>query len=263
VAQDRRIFGQLDRAFAIGHAARMSEETPVQTVRRLLRAVPDGALGTLLRESGAPYVSMVSVATDHDGAPLLLLSDLADHTRNLRADERASLLLEDTGGREDPLAGERVTLQGRLRPSALTRHRERYLARQPKACMYADFKDFAFYHLTLERAHLVAGFGRIRWLDGAEVLLAPQPALMEQEPGLIEHMNGDHRDAIQLYARHLLGEDSDGWQMTGIDPEGCDLRLGARVARLSFGQAVADAEGARAELVRLVKKARALTAAAS
>jgi heme iron utilization protein len=240
----------------------MAEETPVQTVRRLLRSVPGAALGTLL-ESGDPYVSLVSIATDHDGAPILLLSELAEHTRNLRADERASLLLEATGGREDPLAGERVTLQGRLRPSAQERHRERYLARQPTARMYADFKDFAFYHFALERAHLVAGFGRIRWLDGAEVLLEPQAALLEGEPGIVGHMNDDHQDAVQLYARHLLGQDGYGWRMTGIDPEGCDLRLGACVARLPFEQAVADAEDARAELVRLVQRARAMAAAAT
>lgn len=241
----------------------MAEETPVQTVRRLLRSVPRAALGTLLCETGAPYVSLVSIATDHDGAPILLLSDLADHTRNLRADGRASLLLEDTAGREDPLAGERVTLQGRLRPSLQGRHRERYLARQPAARMYADFKDFSFYHFLLERAHLVAGFGRIHWLDAAEVLLAPQAALLEQEPSIVEHMNDEHRDAIQLYARHLLGQGGDGWRMSGIDPEGCDLRLGGRVARLPFQEAVADGDGARSELVRLVKQARALAAAPS
>lgn len=234
----------------------MPEETPVQTVRRLLRSVPRAAVGTLMRDSGDPYVSLVLIATDHDGAPLLLLSDLADHTRNLRADDRASLLLNDTGGREDPLTGERVTLQGHLRPSTQDRHRDRYLARHPAARMYADFKDFAFYHFAPERAHLVAGFGRIHWLEGGEVLLAPRPALLEQEPGIIEHMNDEHRDAIQLYAHHLLGQGGNGWQMTGIDPEGCDLRLGARVARLPFEQAVADTEGARSELVRLVKQAR-------
>jgi putative heme iron utilization protein len=238
----------------------MAEETPAQTVRRLLRSVPRAALGTLMREGGDPYVSLVLIATDHDGAPILLLSDLADHTSNLRAEKRACLLLDGTGGRENPLSGERVTLQGRLEPSTQGRHRTRYLARHPTARMYADFKDFGFYHFTLERAHLVAGFGRIHWLEGSELLLAPQPALLQQEPRIVEHMNDEHRDAIQLYARHLLGQDGDGWQMTGIDPEGCDLRLGDRVTRLPFEQAVADAEGARSQLVHLVKQARARAA---
>lgn len=241
----------------------MAEETPAQTIRRVVRSVPRGALATVLRGSGgAPYVSLVSVATDHDGAPLLLLSALAEHTRNLREDARASLLLDATGEREDPLAGERVTLQGRIEPSQEPRHRARYLARHPSASMYADFQDFAFCRLAVERAHLVAGFGRIHWVDGAEVLIEAEPALIEREAEILEHMNAEHRDAVQLYAQGLLGLGGDGWRLTGVDPEGCDLRQGARTARLPFSRPVRDAEGARAELVRLVKRARAARAEA-
>lgn len=236
---------------------RMVEEQPAETVRRIIRSVARAALGTIVRESGgAPYVSLVLVAADHDGTPILLLSDLADHSRNLRADERASLLLDDTGGHSDPLAGERVTLQGRVRRSALPRHRERYLARHPAARMYAEFQDFCFYCFALERIHLVAGFGRIHWLDGTEVLVAPQPALIEHEASIVEHMNDEHQAAIELYAHRLLHLDGEGWRLTGVDPEGCDLRLGSRVARLPFEIAVADAAGARAELVRLARRAR-------
>lgn len=239
----------------------MAEETPAQTIRRIVRSAPRAALATVLRESGgAPYVSLVSLATDHDGAPLLLLSQLAEHTRNLRADARASLLLDATGEREDPLAGERVTLQGRIEPSSEPRHRARYLARHPGAAMYADFTDFTFYHMAVERAHLVAGFGRIHWVDRAEVLIAPEPALIEREPDILEHMNAEHRDAVQLYARALLDLNGDEWRLTGVDPEGCDLRQGAQTARLPFSRPVRDAEGARAELVRLVKQARSAQA---
>lgn len=235
----------------------VEEQHLAQTVRRILRSVPRASLGTVMRESGgAPYVSLVLVATDHGGAPILLLSELADHSRNLRADERASLLFDDTGEREDPLAGERVTVQGRLRRSALPEHRDRYLARHPAARSYAEFRDFSFYCFVLERAHLVAGFGRIHWLDAAALLIAPQPALSEHEAEILEHMNDEHRDAIGLYARHLLHLQGDGWRLTGIDPEGCDLRLGPRVARLEFERPVTDANGARSELVRLVKRAR-------
>ena len=145
-----------------------TEPDPAASARRILRRVARAALGTLLRDAGgAPYVSLVNVATDHDGAPLLLLSDLADHTRNLAADQRASLLLDDTGAREDPLAGERADRAGTARADRASRsHRRRYLARHPVAAMYADFRDFNFYRLAVERAHLVAGFGRIHWLDG-------------------------------------------------------------------------------------------------
>ncbi|MGH6912636.1 MAG: HugZ family protein [Geminicoccales bacterium] len=236
-------------------------DSPAATVRHLVRSTARAALGTVLRDAaGAPYVSLASVATDHDGAPLLLLSDLADHTRNLGQDDRASLLFDGTGvDRDDPLAGERVTLQGRLARTDLARHRARYLARHPAARMYADFGDFGFYRLAVERAHLVAGFGRIHWLDGAEALVEPQPGLCEREADIVTHMNAEHQDAVQLYATRLLGLPGGGWQLTGVDPEGCDLRWGNNTARLAFAHRVVDAGSARSELVRLAKEARAIS----
>ncbi len=241
-----------------------AEDDPAAAVRRILRRVARAALGTLLRNAaGAPYVSLVNVATDHDGAPLLLLSDLADHTRNLAGDQRASLLFDDTGAREDPLAGERVTVQGRLARTDDPGHRGRYLARHPVAAMYADFKDFNFYRLALERGHLVAGFGRIHWLEADALLVSPAPALSAREADIVQHMNDDHQDAIDACARGLLGLAGDGWRLTGVDPEGCDLRRGHDTARLPFAQAVPDAESARAELVRLTRAARSRLAAAS
>jgi putative heme iron utilization protein len=240
-----------------------ADHDPAASARRILRSVARAALGTLLRDAaGAPYVSLVNVATDHDGAPLLLLSDLADHTRNLAADPRASLLFDDTGAREDPLAGERVTAQGRLAGTDDPGHRRRYLARHPVAAMYADFRDFNFYRLELDRAHLVAGFGRIHWLDAGALLAPRAPALAAREADIVQHMNDDHQDAIAAYARGLLGLAGDGWRLTGVDPEGCDLRRGQQTARLTFGGTVIDAEGARAELVRLARAARTRLAAA-
>jgi heme iron utilization protein len=118
------------------------------SARHVTRTVPKAALGTILRSAaGWPYVSLVSVATDHDGAPLLLLSDLSEHAKNLKEDDRASLLFDATGELEDPLAGERVTLLGRLMRTNAPGRRARYLARHPGAAMYADFRDFAFYRM--------------------------------------------------------------------------------------------------------------------
>ena len=231
---------------------------PARIARRLIRSVPLAALATVIAErDGEPCASLVAVATDHDATPILLLSDLADHTRNLRRDPRASLLFDGTAGRQDPLAGDRVTVQGRIEPSDEPRHRRRYLARHPSAAGYAAFKDFHVYRMRVERAHLIGGFGRIHWLDRAAVLGAIEGALVEREADVVGHMNADHRDAIRLYAERLLGLSGDGWLMTGVDPEGIDLRAGPRTARLEFDRTIADAEGARAELVRLVKRARA------
>lgn len=234
-----------------------SSITPADEARALIRARPLATLSTALAADGWPYGSLVLIATATDGTPLLLISTLAEHTRNLAADDRVSLLFEATSGLANPLTGARVTLLGHARPSADLLDRQRFLRRHPEAEMYAGFKDFGLYRVAPVRGHLVAGFGRIHWIDGGELLTIPAPALAEAEAGIVTHMNDDHLDAIQLYAARLLGLAGGGWRMTGCDPEGCDLRRDAEVARLNFGQLVEDAATARAELVRLVKQARA------
>ncbi|NYZ17872.1 HugZ family protein [Azospirillum sp. RWY-5-1] len=232
--------------------------------RAVMRATDRAVLTTAQRDAaGWPYPSLVLVALDHDATPLLLISTLADHTLNIAADPRVGLLFDGTAGLEQPLAGARVSVLGHALRSEEPRHRARFLARHPSADIYVGFKDFAVYRVAVERAHLVAGFGRVRWLEAADLLLPPVPqALVDQEGAIVRHMNDDHADALQLYATALLGfpqrdGDGPGWTMTGVDPEGCDLRRGAEVARLPFGQRVAESGEVRAELVRLVRQARA------
>jgi putative heme iron utilization protein len=236
----------------------LSREQAGSLVRGLMRGLPRAALGTLEAESGAPYVSLVMVALDHDASPLLLLSDLADHTRNLKADARASLLFDGTEGRAVPLAAERATVQGWIEPVSDERLLSRYVARHPDAAGYVGFGDFNLYRLEIERAHLVAGFGRIHWIPAGEVrfVTGDAAALAEAEARIVQHMNEDHADAVELYATRLLGRTGEGWRLTGVDPEGADLRREGQVARLAFDRPVHDAEGARQELVRLVKAAR-------
>lgn len=230
---------------------------PGRSVRQLMRELPRAALGTLQADGGEPYVSLVMVAVDPTARPLLLLSDLADHTRNLRADPRVSLLFDATAGLESPLTGSRASVQGHIavcdEPAAL----RRYLARHPDAETYAGFRDFNLYRIEVERAHLVAGFGRIHWMAAERILAAPMPELAGREADIVAHMNDDHADAVQLYARRLLGRAGEGWRMTGVDDEGADLRLGGETARLPFDTPVRNADECRVELVRLVKKARA------
>jgi heme iron utilization protein len=240
--------------------------SPALIARGLVRAADRAALATIARrdtpETGAPYASLVLVGADHDASPLLLISKLADHTKNIEQDPHVSLLFDGTAGLAEPLTGPRVTVQGTATITTEPRHRARYLARHPGAAMYADFKDFAFYRVSVTRAHLVAGFGRIHWLDGKDVTTAAADALMQSESGIIEHMNSDHADALQLYANVLLGKPGGGWVMTGIDPDGIDMRAGGTVARLPFVTTVRDSDTARAELVRLVHAARANAPAA-
>lgn len=247
-----------------------SPEAPWQgefprTARVVMRGCTQAALATVQRDMhdgegcGWPHPSLVLVAFDLDCMPILLISDLADHTRNLLADPRAGLLFDGTSGLADPLTGPRVSVLGRLERTGDPRLKARFLARHPAALTYAGFGDFGVWRLVPQRAHLVAGFGKIRWIGGADLplpgsLCAP---LAEREDDIVGHMNEDHADAVRLYATALLGRCDGDWRLTGLDPEGCDLRLGGDTARLSFDRMVGTAEEARAELVRLVKRARA------
>ena len=138
--------------------------------RQVLQAAGTATLATLDRQ-GAPFASMVTVATTAAGEPVLLLSDLAVHTRNIKRDPRASLLLVAPGGEDgDPLAGSRLTLVGSVVVDDDPAARQRFLGRHPEARGYADFKDFAFYRLVIGGGHLVAGFGRIVDLDRKDLV---------------------------------------------------------------------------------------------
>lgn len=136
--------------------------------RALMRAQGAATLGTLM--DGAPYVSLVLVAFDAGGSPLLLLSRLAQHTKNLLADPRVSLLFDGTEGLDDRLTGARLTVLGRAAPFTDPEAKARYVQRHPSAAAYAGFDDFELYRVTIDRAHLVAGFGRIRWVEAAELV---------------------------------------------------------------------------------------------
>ena len=212
--------------------------------------------------TGWAYASLVTVAWDCDASPILLLSDLADHTHNLEADPRASLLVEAASRLANPQSGPRVSLMGRLARTGEARHGRRFLARHPDARQYAHFNDFHFHRMSLERGRFVGGFARAAWIEGPDLVFdgAASAAMAACETAVIEHMNRDHRDAVRLYANALLGRRGKDWKVTGVDPEGIDLRLGRSFARLRFDGAVHDAAACRAELVRLAKKARELAA---
>lgn len=231
---------------------------PAQLARKVARACRTGSLSTVMADDGTPYASLVLTAFDHDATPILLISRLAEHTKNILKQPRVSLLCDGTAGFAEPLTGPRVTLLGHAEKTEDERLKRRYLARHPTAEMYAGFADFAFYKINVERAHIVAGFGKIHWLDDY-LYTGEIAALIDAEADIVAHMNDDHADAIQLYAGKLLGKTGEGWRMSGIDAEGCDLVDAAGfTARLPFDSEIASAEQARVELVRLVKKARGL-----
>ncbi|GJD96809.1 hypothetical protein OCOJLMKI_4034 [Methylobacterium iners] len=224
--------------------------------RELLRSVRSGALATIDTEDGTPFASLVTIATDVDGTPLMLLSRLSAHTRNLLADPRASLLFS-VGGKGDPLAHPRLTVTGQVRKTESQQARERFLARHPKAKLYADFPDFGFFALTPSAGHLNGGFAKAATLTQAELLLDPAIAenLATGEAGAVSHMNADHADAIALYAV-TAGEEPGPWRLTGLDPEGLDLLAGDRTARVTFPRPVEDMGSLRKVLVEMASAAR-------
>lgn len=232
-------------------------------VRRLLRGADRAVLGTAMAATqlqGWPYASLVMLTIDHDLSPLLLLSDLAEHTRNFRRDDRVSLAIDGTGGLDVPLTGSRVTVIGRIAEEDDPARRARYLARHPAAMQFAGFGDFHLFRVTLERAHLVAGFGRARWVKAPE-LIADLPAfddLAAAEASLVAHMNDAHADAVSAYATRLLNLPAGAWRMVGIDCEGCDLRLDGQIARLAFPVPVQDIQAMRTMLIDLAQAARPL-----
>jgi len=227
--------------------------------RTLIRRAFKGSLASLDSPSGAPYASLITLATDAGGAPLLLISTLARHTRNLVEDPRASILIDGTDAAADPLQGARLTLSGKAEKVNGEAERRRFLARHPEAELYADFPDFSFWRLALEGAHYIGGFGRIVDLAASDLLVSLEgaDALLEAEPGILAHMNEDHTDAIALYALAFTGGDPGPWRMTGIDPDGCDIALGPDGRRIAFATRVLTPGDARKELVRLAEEARA------
>jgi len=230
---------------------------PRIAAKKLMREGRSGALATVMPGSGAPYCSLVNVASAADGSPLILISRLAIHTKNILADNRVSLMLDERK-EGDPLEGARVMLMGRALVSTDENDRRRYLARQPEAEMFAGFADFAVYRIEISTAHLVAGFGRIVDLKPQDILVdvAGADDLLAAEQGAVSHMNEDHADACRLYATRLLGAPDGEWRCAGLDPEGLELQNGRVALRLPFPQRVNGPGPLRAVLVKLAAEAR-------
>lgn len=215
-----------------GGAAAAPPSNNRAALRCVARAARKAALGTSLE--GRPYVSLVTVAFDHDLSPILLLSRLADHTRNLLADGRASLLLDGTEGYVNPQTGPRVTLVGTVAEDGRPELRTRFLARHPGAALYAGFGDFAIWRMQVERGHFVGGFGRAVWFDAP--LVPPEEAAFagQWEGAALTAVNGGDPALVAALAARAGGAPEAGWRLAGIDPDGCELEAGGEVLRLAF-----------------------------
>lgn len=255
--------GETERTLAATPGIR-GEPSDAERSRTLLATARTAALATL-GEGGFPFGSLVSHAVDRVGRPLLLLSDLAEHTRNVAADPRASVLAIESGA-GDPLALARVTVVGRVAEVAGDERAtvlEAYLAAHPDA-FYSGFADFRLYRLEVTSVRYVGGFGRMSWV-GAEAYAAAEPdPLRPHATGIIEHMNDDHAEALVLFCRRFGGRpDTVEARMVAVDRYGfavltADAPGGdAAAVRLSFGRSVDTADAVRAAMIELVREARA------
>lgn len=224
----------------------------------LLRRARFGSLAVLEPGTGMPLASRVSLATAQTGDPVFLISQLSAHFGALEADPRCSLLVGEAG-KGDPLAHPRMTVIGRATKivgEARAAIRGRFLYRHPKAELYVDFADFAFWRLEIERASLNGGFGKAYELARGDLCLPPMPNLEAMEAGAVDHMNDDHLDAIQLYAA-VAGANGEGWTLATLDPGGMDVVRGDEVARFRFDPVLGAANELRPRLVAAAKRARA------
>lgn len=222
---------------------------PAALVRLLIRQSDRACLSTGLAEPGSdnavwPFGSLVMLACDYDTTPILLMSDLAEHVRNLTRDPRASLMLDGTAGRADPLTGPRITLVGRARKDDDSQLRRRYLARHHAAEFYADFADFHFYRFEVVRSHLVAGFGKVHRLDPAQYVPTVSASWAEGEEHLLDFL-APHADRIASLSGRVESVDA-ACKILGADPEGIDLKIGSRIARYGFPETLAEPAEAEA-----------------
>jgi len=233
-----------------------------ERARTLVAQISTGTLCTLAIEpEGYPYGSFVTVAFDN-GDPIFLISGLAEHTKNLERNSRASLLVAE-GGSADPLANGRVTMLGMCsriggdEGSAGAAFR----AAHPNSQYYAGFRDFAFWKLHVGWVRYIGGYGRMSWISQAEWQAATPDPLGPSVAGIIAHMNADHADAMGLYCKAFSkATELTSASMTGIDRYGFELsaqtREGPRPVRLAFATPVSTPEGARAALIAMLQDAR-------
>lgn len=229
--------------------------TTGQDARRYLRGHRSGVLSTVSAKLGGyPFGSIVPFVLDRDCRPVILVSALAEHTRNLVADPRASLIVHDYA--DDVQSGARLTLAGdaaRLVDDGEAQ--ARYLRQFPAARELLALGDFSFWAIAPKRLLFVRGFGRIDWIDAAE-FAPPANSLAEAEADIVAHMNADHTVALADYCRHYRGVTPVAVEMTGIDCDGFDVRADGHPLRFEFPDVVTNAGKAREALVAMAREAR-------
>jgi len=236
--------------------------THAESARALVARKKQALLSTIDRQSGHPYGSLSDVLPLDNGDVVLLISNLAGHTKNIDADPKVSLLFNDGAGHDDGLARQRVCLLGRaedVEPRDM--YREKYLEAHPHAATYVGFKDFRFMRVHVERVRYIAGFGRMSWMDNEDYHMALPDPLWASFDGVVGHMNEDHAHNLLDYAQKLLGfPEAEKAVMVGVDRFGIDMVAyrgdETRQLRLPFAEEAKNARFVRKALVELAERAK-------
>jgi putative heme iron utilization protein len=248
----------------VGEYPRVPEPSFAERARTLMYLGRIGSLSTLSRrQAGFPFGSVMPYGLDERGRPVFLISTMAMHTQNLRADPRASLLVSQADGEGDPLGASRVTLLGNVTPVAQSETaavRKLYLASYANSKYWVDFEDFSFYRMDVVDLYYVGGFGVMGWISASEYERAQPDPLANAAAEIVQHMNADHKDALVLLAREFAGIETEEAAMTSVDRLGFHLRLktqdGVRGTRIAFLREANNPAETRKVLVEMVQQAR-------
>jgi len=242
----------------------VAEPSFAERARTLVYVGRIGSLSTHSRkQAGFPFGSVMPYGLDDRGRPIFLISTMAMHTQNLQADPRASLLVTQPDASGDPLGASRITLLGNVVPvpeTDLVESRKLYLDRYANSKYWVDFQDFSFYRMEVVDVYYVGGFGVMGWVAASEYDRAQPDPLTDAAPGILQHMNSHHSEALILLARTFAGIESQEAAMTSVDRLGFHVRLrtedGIRGARIAFLREVRSPAEARAVLVEMTQQAR-------
>jgi len=238
-----------------------------ERARTMAASITSGTLCTISNPDAElpsfPYGSLVTTAI-HKGNPVFLISGLAVHTKNLRADKRSSLMISESGA-DNPLALGRITLVGECEELAgddVADAKAAYLNAHPQAEYYLNYGDFSFWRLTVQSLRYIGGFGRMSWLTMSDWFAAEPDPIAPSVLGIIQHMNEDHTEAMTDYCRAFTkATEFSAVKMTGVDRYGFEMSVetkdGWRPIRLAFDEQVSTSKEVREAMVALVAKARA------
>ncbi len=240
------------------------EPSFAERARTLMHVGRIGSLSTLSRKQpGFPFGSLMPYSLDDQGRPIFLISTMAMHTQNLRADPRASLFVTEPGTSGDPLGSSRVTLIGsvsRIPEPELPAARTVYLTRYPDSKYWVDFDDFFFYRMDVLDVYYVGGFGVMGWVAASDYSAAQSDPLAEHKSDIMQHMNADHKEALTLLVKRSAGIEAQEAEMTSVDRLGFNVRLkaqdGVHGARIAFLREVTNPTQTREVFVEMVKQAR-------